>query len=671
MPLTEKDIAEMSLETLEAQVKHHNYLYWVDNAPEISDPLFDQLVERLRELAPDSPILDAIGAEGAGDLVDDDTLGWGDKIEHARPMLSLGKAYDEETVAKWFDKFEGGAVASPKVDGIACSIRYAPNGSLELAATRGNGVRGDVITENARRIADIPHSVEASDIEVRGEVYMELSVFKEHFAATFANPRNTTAGGVKQKDPTKTADYRLRFFAYDLLGEDHATESAKFARLAQLGFNPVPITPVSRDAVQTTFDAFVDDRYNLDYETDGVVFRANSVLEQERLGHTAHSPRYAIAYKYQGESGKSVLREVFWSVSRTGAINPVAIVDPVNLSGATVTRASLHNLDFLEKLGAKIGATVMMVRRGGVIPYVEKVVENGDTDIVVPTTCPCGAGPTERRADFLYCTGSSSARGCRAVNLGLLKHYVDAIEVKGFGPKVLEQVYDKGLATEPADLYTLAPAQLIPLDRMGQTLADKLVDNIQSARSLPLATFLRALGIGDLAKFASKELAKHFKTLHAVRTAKRETIAAIHGLGDITADAIVTGLEEKKDVVERLLQYVTVQEDTTAAEEAADADAPAGPLSDTSFLFTGTLESMKRKDAQTRVRDAGGTTPDSVVSELDYLVIGDADLAKFQGGWRSSKLKKAEKLIEKGSKLKIIGETQFLGMLPDTDALSS
>ena len=381
-----QDWSALSVAQLEEAVRFHNAAYWVDDAPVISDPDFDVLVETLRAKAPDSPVLDLIGPAGAGEALEEEF--GGEKVAHDPPMLSLDKCYDEPTLLRWFDKFEGDAVVTPKVDGVAVCIRFDGSGRLAVASTRGNGLFGELITEQVKRIVNVPESIEVGALEVRGEAYMPWSVFRAKFAAIYSSPRNLTAGALKQKDPEQTRKYEIHFFAYDVVGREFDSEAEKMAFVASIGFTPVDHRVVPHEKLQETFEEFEELRPTLDYDTDGVVYKANHTAEQKRMGFTAHHPRYAIAYKFQGDSGQSTLREVLWSVSRTGAINPVGIVDPVELSGATVTRVSLHNLSIMEKLGGEQGlrihSKVVMVRRGGVIPHLERVVEPGDVGLARP-----------------------------------------------------------------------------------------------------------------------------------------------------------------------------------------------------------------------------------------------------------------------------------------------
>jgi DNA ligase (NAD+) len=626
---------------LEAEIRHHNELYWDKNAPEISDYDYDKLVVRLKELAPDSPVLAEMGEKAPAAL--------GTAFRHREPMLSLDKCYSAEELAEWGESFSGKAVAMPKYDGVACSLHYE-GGRLRVAATRGDGLVGDDITANAMRIADIPTKIPATEaLEIRGEVYMRLSVFARYKAEGMANPRNLTAGAVKLKDAAKSAAYTLSFAAYDILGGAESSQVEELDRLVELGFPKIDYVVTEHDDLAQAFVQFEKWRPTLDYEIDGVVYKVDSAKEQRRLGQTSHHPRYAIAYKFQGESGISTLRNVEWSVARTGAITPVAIVDPVVLSGVTVTRASLHNVAFIAKLGLTIGAKVTLVRRGGVIPNVEHVTEPGDAPVEIPTACPSCGSPVVRERDFLYCT---TPRTCKKAVVGQLAHFATALDMLGFGDVILEQAYDAGLLRQPVDFYKLTWEALANLERVGEKSAKKLVAAVDKKRSIPLAVFLRALGISDLGKHVSGILAARYRTLDAVLGVTVEELAATHSIGDTIAASVVEGLREARDVIDALRQYVTVE------AEAASDGAEGGPLSGKSFVFTGKMVAFSRSEGEKRVRALGGAVLSGVNKTLTYLVVG-AD----KTGPKSTKEKAAEKAIKEGAPLEVISEDELLALL--------
>lgn len=619
---------------LAAEVAEHNRRYWDDAEPTISDYDYDRLVEALRREAPDHPVLSAMGPSADNNP--------GDPVVHAHPMLSLDKAYDEETLQKWAAKFEGDLVMTPKIDGVACSIRYGADGRLSVAATRGSGTVGEDITQNVLRIANVPKRVELpSDLdalEVRGEVYLPLTRFAE-LAGQFANPRNTAAGALKQKDPDRSAAMGLRFFAYDVVGGTAATELDKFQNATRWGFDPVEHRLVTREEVQSGYEEYVARRDALDFEIDGVVFKANDLAEQDRLGATAHHPRYAIAYKLQGDSATTTLEDVEWSVSRTGALTPVGIVAPVSLSGATVTRISLHNWGLVQQKELTIGATVAAMRRGGVIPYLEAVVEPGEGAITPPERCPSCGTAVEIQGDFVVCPNSL---GCPAQSVGILGHYAKVTDIEGFGQVWLDTLVEGGVLQSPVDYYTLSADALMRFDRMGETLANKLVAQVDATRTQPLATFLRALGVPDLGKTASKTLAEHFLSLEKVRAATPAELVPLPKFGDLLAARVVDGLAQRAALIDGLLAHVTVED----AEPPPDT---AGlPWVGQSFLFTGTLEAMKRGDAQAIVKELGGIAASGVSKSLSYLVVGNK-------GKAGSKLTKAEKLG-----VPVISEDEFL-----------
>lgn len=658
------DWSSLSVEELEEKLRYHNKKYWIDNAPEISDPEFDRLVEALRAAAPDSPVLDAIGPAGAAG--DDEALL--PKIHHDPPMLSLGKCYEEDTLTKWFDKFEGDAVVSPKIDGVAVCIKYDAAGNLHIGATRGDGIEGELITDNVRTIVDVPETISEGPLEVRGEAYMPRSIFNAEFSVKYKSPRNLTAGALKQKEAAKAAAYKIHFFCYDVVGKEFDSELEKLEFAKAQGFTPVPTDLVEHGKLQDTYDAMAAERADWDYETDGIVYKVNDTETQESMGRNSHHPRFALAYKFQGDSGKSILREIEWSVSRTGSINPVGIVDPIFLSGATVTRVSLHNLAIMEGLGGDaglmLGSEVMMMRRGGVIPNMEAVLVPGDEPVEIPDECPiCGAA-TYRDGDFLFADHTDS---CAAMRVRRLAHYTKVMEIKGFGEKILEQVYDEGLVYDLVDFYKLEASQLLELDRMGEKLANKLVEQIELRSTVPVAVFLRALGIHELGKHVTKILAETYDSMDEIFSMTKEDLAGIHTIGDVIAERVTAGLEERREEIEGLLEHVTVE----FPDKTAPPAETTGALVDKKFLFTGTLEAMTRKDAQAKVVELGGQTPSSVSKNLDYLVIGDTDYERYEGGWRSSKLKKAEKYNGDGANIEIINESKFLELVSDSDTEDS
>lgn len=624
---------KLSIAELEKQVREHNRRYFVEHKPVISDYEFDRLVEALRTKAPKSKALQEIGSDLASARAE---------VRHLIPMLSLDKCYDDQTLDDWASKFKGDVVASPKIDGCAVALRYDANGELQIAATRGSGTVGENITPNVKFIKDIPKKIALKNVEIRGEVYMPLSVF-DRYKAEFANPRNLAAGAIKQKDPRKTGEYTINFWGYELLGSDAATEVEKRALLKKNHFPVVETVQVEHFDLHKVFQKILDHRDRYDFETDGVVYRINSIAEQERVGSTAHHPRYAIAYKFQGDSAKTRLEEVEWSVSRTGVITPVGIVAPVVLSGATVTRVSLHHAAMVKKWALGVGSEVVVMRRGGVIPHLESVITKGRHPVETPRKCPSCGAKVEMRDDFLYCT---NPKGCLRTKLGELSHFVKTIDCDGFGEKILEQLYLSEFVVDAADLYALTVADLLTLERMGETLAEKLVRNIQAKRELPLATFLQALGIPELAHHTATILAK-LGSLETILKVTEDDLIAMHSIGPAISKSVVAGLSEKHDLIRRLLKHVTI----TAAPRAE-----SHKLGGKSFLFTGTMLAMERKQAQAMVEKNGGVIVSGVSKTLNYLVLGD-------GGGAGSKLPKAEKLIKDGASLQVITEAQFLKML--------
>ena len=646
----------------EALIRRANVEYWDKHSATLPDALYDQLVERLRRQRPDAAVLSSMGPSPSSEPVlaaDEAVLlppaqRFGAGVIHKRPMLSLDKCYNEADLQSWATKFTGEIVVMPKMDGLACSLRYDRKGELVLAATRGSGTEGEDITANALDIKAIPSRLKTTgELEIRGELYMKLSEFA-HFKDDFSNPRNLAAGSIKQKDRSKSRAAHLSFFPYDVIGPDFTDEREKFALLKTLGFAEIDHEFVPREQLQAAYERFARARPNLDYEIDGVVYRTASVKEQNRLGLTGHHPRYAIAYKFQGDSGHTGLLDVLWSVSRTGVITPVAILEPVELSGAMIGRASLHNLNIFEALGLTQDCRVEVTRRGGVIPNVERVIEAGPhaKPFALPTHCPACASPVERKkkreGEFLFC---SKPKQCVQARLGELEHFAKAIDIQGFGPKVIAAAVDAGLLTTPADYYVLRAEDLAELERMGEKSAQNLIDQVESHRELPLAVFLQALGAAHLGKQNATLLAGEFLTLERIRGLTRDDLMEIKGIKDAIADAIVDGIATRAELIDALLRHgVRVLKGEKVAPVAG------GALSGKSFVFTGTLEGFTREQAQARVIELGGETPSGVSKTLSYLVVGAGKGAK------SSKQTKAEQLIAAGAPLQVLSEAEFLAL---------
>jgi DNA ligase (NAD+) len=672
----EEGLPGFSVEVLAALIRRTNREYWDHAAPTIPDPLYDRLVEALRRLDSDHPALQELGesvpegpaleANATVEIPPEQRLGA--PVRHTRAMLSLEKCYGPEQLHAWADKFEGEIVVMPKMDGVACSLRYTEAGELFLAATRGNGSEGEDITVNALEVADIPARLDAKAapgrslaIEVRGELFMRLSVF-ERYKQQYSNPRNLTAGAIKHKERGNTRRYSLSFYAYDLVNHQLDNERAKFEVLKQLGFAVEEVEFVERDDLFEAFERWAKRRAELDYEIDGVVYRAADVGEQVRLGETGHHPRWSLAYKFQGDTGTTTLDEVLWSVSRTGTITPVALFKPIELSGAMIGRAGLHNLNRFEELDLSEGATIEVTRRGGVIPHVERTLAAGPDGkkFEIPTRCPgCNSEAVRRKkrdGEFLFC---STPEQCVSARLGELQHFAKVVDIQGFGPKVVTQAVDAGLLSSPADFYTLRADDLEELDRLGRRSAQNLVDQVDAHRTIELPVFLQALGIDHLGRQNALLLAHEFRTLAAVRAVTREALLDVRGIKDAIADAILTGLQERSELIDALLDHVSVVDlpEPSEADEAAATARAEGVLAGKSFLFTGALEAFTRKDAQDKVEAHGGVSAAGVSKTLDYLVVGAGKGAK------SSKQKKAEKLVEGGAGVQIIGEDEFLRMI--------
>lgn len=637
-------------------IEHHNRKYFSENAPEITDEAFDKLVEALKFINPKALVLHKVGHLA---------LKFGKEVIHQSPMLSLEKCYDEQAFFKWAEKINGDFIAMPKIDGVASSILYSLEGQMIEASTRGDGLVGEDITKNAQSIPKLPLALPKNlvlsslspnqeHLEIRGEVFLPLSHFKKFFALDFSSPRNLAAGFLKLKNPEKNKIENLRFFPYDIRGSRAKNEEEKFKLLESLGFSMMPWWLLKNDPKATAvYYSLLKDRDNFDYEIDGVVFRANSLEDQLRLGETSHHPKYALAYKFQGESAQTKLIGVEWSVARSGIITPIAIVEPVFVSGASISRASLHNVGIFQKLDLREQSLVEIVRRGGVIPHLERVLSRMGAPLPIPSSCPSCHGPVVMVDEFLYC---KNPKECEEVAVGQLIHFCHVVGIEGLGEKIVRNLFREGLLKTFGDIFRLTTELLLRLPRMGEVLAKKLIDEINSKKTIELKVFLESLGINEVGSNVSELIASNFHTLEKIRSLTVEDLMPIHGIGESISHSLVKGLHENSLEIDDLLSSITVQDEI---ESNLKADR-AHPLFGQAVVFTGKMAHLDRRAAQGLVKRLGGKAPGAITSSTTILVIGDEGSPLLGIGKKSTKQKTAEKLIALGHAIKIISETEFL-----------
>ncbi|MFC6974666.1 NAD-dependent DNA ligase LigA [Halomicroarcula sp. GCM10025709] len=634
------DSAREQARELREAIRYHDYRYYVENDPLIGDRTYDALFARLQDLE-GAFDLDTTGSPtqrvGGTPL---DELG---EVDHVAPMRSIDQSGEADAVRE-FDRrvrdrladadYEGDLryFCEPKFDGLSVEIVYE-DGRYQRAATRGDGQVGEDVTENVRTIASVPQRLRGDYpdfLAVRGEVYIPREAFtafnRERVEAgedPFANPRNAAAGTLRQLDPSVTARRPLSIFFFGVLDAsvDFESHSDIHERLPEWGLRVSDrLRPVAdiEGAIDYRDDQLAA-RDDLDYEIDGVVIKVDDMDACDLLGTTARAPRWAFAYKFPARKGETTLRDVVVQVGRTGRLTPVALLDPVEVGGVTVSRASLHNPSLVAELGVAVGDRVRIKRAGDVIPEVVEVVESdGDGHFAFPETCPVCDSVVERDGPMAFCTGGLS---CPAQRERAVEHYASrgALDIEGLGEKAVAQLLDAGFVTDPADLYDLSAEDLTELDGWGETSARNLIEAVEGTREPPLADFLVALGIPEVGGVTARNLATEFGSFDAIRTAAdegdREAFEAVPDVGPVVADAIVEFFrgEGNRDVLDRLLDHVDPQ----------DAAATGGEeLAGLTFVFTGSLEEYTRSDAQELVERHGGSATGSVSGNTDYLVVG-------------------------------------------------
>ncbi len=636
---------------LRDEVDHHNYLYYVLDNPEVPDSEYDRLLRELQRLeaeypeliTPDSPT-QRVGAEPLEEFA---------QVEHALPMLSLDNAFSE-TEMEEFDRRvrerlgtdeKIAYAAEPKLDGLAVSLRYE-KGRLIQAATRGDGSRGEDVTLNVRTIPSIPLRLMGEGwpelLEVRGEVYMPKAGFealnekaRREGEKSFANPRNAAAGSLRQKDPAITAERPLAFFCYGFgqVSEDAlaATHSESMKRLAGWGLRTSPELKCVRGAegCLAYFQALGERRDSLEYEIDGVVFKVDRFDLQEQLGFVSRAPRWAIAHKFPAVEEVTRLLAIDVQVGRTGALTPVARLEPVQVAGVTVTNATLHNEDEIRRKDIRIGDTVIIRRAGDVIPQVVSVVlDRRPADVKafeMPTVCPV-CGSDVERVEGEAVTRCSGNLFCPAQRKEAIKHFASrrAMDIEGLGDKLVDQMVDAEMIADPAGLYALAADQVAAMERMGEKSAANLIDALETSKQTTLPRFLFALGIREVGESTARSLALHFGDLEPLQAASLEALQEVEDVGPIVAEHVVAFFRQPHnlDVIQKLKQ-------AGVHWDPIEVSASAQPLAGKTFVLTGTL-SRPRNQIKEQLQALGAKVAGSVSKKTDYLVAGEEVGSKLE-----------------------------------------
>lgn len=673
------DVAKRAGE-LRREIEYHNYRYYVLDSPVISDAEYDRMFKELQELeerhpsivTPDSPTR-RVGAEPQAEF---------ETHEHIQPMLSLANAVGKEEL-RAFDRRVKKVLSIPatddidyvcelKIDGLAVSLTYR-DGVFSAGATRGDGYRGENISSNLRTIKSIPLNLnykmrEREEftgppvprlVEVRGEVFLLHEEFRrineertERGEPTFANPRNAAAGSVRQLDPRITARRRLDIFVYGIGHIEDSSFETHYDILQALAAWKFKTNPNIRlcsgiDEVLEFCNEWQSKRMTIPYDVDGVVVKVNSLALQERLGFVARSPRWAIAFKYPPTQATTVVRDIRVQVGRTGALTPVAIMEPIEVAGVTVSRATLHNEDEIRRKDVRIGDTVIIQRAGEVIPEVVEVVkEKRDGDEIefrMPDYCPvCGAEVERPEGEAVArCVGIA----CPAQLKERVRHFTSrgAMDIEGVGPALIDQLIERGMINDPADLYYLKNEQLLELERMAEKSAQNVMDAIELSKETTLQRLIYALGIRHVGEQTAQVLAQHFGSLERIAEADAEKLSAVPDVGPVVAASIEKFFrqDETKMVMDKLKQAGVRVREVKAAEIESE-------IAGKTFVFTGALEKMTREEAEEIVRQLGGKASSSVGKGTDYVVAGDR---------AGSKLQKAR---EQG--ITVLSEDEFLEM---------
>lgn len=663
--MDKKDI-QLKMTELNQQLAEWAHAYYVKDAPKVEDSEYDKVYHELVSLEQEHPEL--ISNDSITQRVGGDILSGFSKVTHKVPMMSLNNAFNKNDLIDFENRIKK-LTSTPinymvelKIDGLAINLRYE-NGKFIQGATRGDGVVGEDITHNLKTVKSIPLSLaKPLTIEVRGECYMPKKSFIELNEAreaegenVFANPRNAAAGSLRQLDPKVAAKRNLSTFIYtvaDTTGFDFNSQNDSLIKLEELGLkiNNERKLCHSIDEVWDYIENFRDKRHELDYEIDGIVIKVNDFTAQEEIGYTVKAPRWAIAYKFPAEEAETVIRDIEWTVGRTGVVTPTAVMDPVQLAGTTVARASLHNVDLITEKDIRLLDHVMIHKAGDIIPEVTRVLTDKRDETSVPyefpTHCPTCDSELERIESevALRCMNPM----CPAQIKEGLNHFVsrNAMNIDGLGPRVLEQMYDKDIIKNVADLYFVTEEELLTLEKIKEKSANNILTAISQSKNNSLEKLLFGLGIQHVGAKAAKLIAEEFGTIEQIMVAEKETINAIDTIGPVIADSIEKYFsnEEVKELVAEL-KRAGVNTDYLG-QTTADLASVESPFKDKVIVLTGKLTHFNRNEAKEKIEALGGKVTGSVSKKTDIVVAGED---------AGSKLEKAEKL-----EITVWNETQMV-----------
>ena len=654
------------IEKLKEEIRHHSYLYHVLDQPEISDSAFDTLKNELEELElkfPDLVTLDSPTQRVSGEALDKFR-----KFKHPAPMLSFNDAFSKEEMEEWFERNEkivknfdkDGYYCELKIDGLAIELIY-DNGILKTGATRGDGEIGEDVTQNLKTVGSIPLKLFGEfpkKLIVRGEVFLDKKEFQKinkklekKREKIYANPRNLAAGSVRQLDAKITADRHLDSFAYSLitdLGQRVHEDEHKTLKAFDFKTNPNNRFCKNLKEVEEFKNYWEKNREKLGYEIDGIVVIINDNDVFKKLGVVGKAPRGAIAYKFSPKEATTIIEDVVWQVGRTGVLTPVAVLKPVNLGGIKISHATLHNFDEIERLGVKIGDTVIVRRAGDVIPDIVKPLKELRTgkekEIKPPSKCPvCGSKVIRPEGEVAY---RCADKNCGAILRRQIYHFVSrsAFDVVGVGPKIIDRFLDEGLIGDAADLFSLKEEDIRYLERFAEKSASNIVSSIQSKKEIGLERFLYVLGIPQVGEETAFDLAKHLGSLEKIKSASPEELKKIRDIGTKVAESIYKWLRGKRNLgfLEKLKK--------TGIKIIKERERKINPkIKDKTFVFTGELDTISREAAKEKVRELGGDISSSISKETDFVIVGSEPGSKYD---------KAKKLG-----VKILNENEFLKMI--------